>query len=216
MIAGEHEKFLTLDEEKRERILSAAMTEFLNGYKKASTDNIVREAGISKGLLFHYFGTKEKLYNFTIDYAIDTVKKEYLDLVNIHQPDILDSIWQSSLLKKDLSQRFPAIFDFLTKAYVEEKTENGMVEGNLARFTSMSSSVIEGIYAHADTSLFRDDIDKQAAMNIIGWAMSGYAHAKVMEAGDNPGASARENYDKYLEEFQTILAVLRQCFYKED
>jgi len=212
---GDHQKFLALEPEKRERIINAAMTEFLHGYKKASTDNIVREAGISKGLLFHYFGTKERLYHFLIDYAIDTVKNEYLDLVNVRQPDILDSIWQSSLLKKDLSVRFPSIFDFLTNAYVEEKTSGGE-GGNLERFTKMSGAVIGEIYAHADTSLFRDDIDKQAAINIIVWAMSGYAHAKVMESGENPGASARENYDKYLEEFEQILGVLRQCFYKKE
>ena len=210
----EFNKFLALEPEKRERIINAAMTEFLHGFKKASTDNIVRDAGISKGLLFHYFGTKERLYNFLINYAIDTVKEEYLDLVNIRQPDILDSIWQSSLLKKDLSVRFPNIFDFLTNAYVEEKTAGGIPGSNLERFTSMSGAIIAEIYAHADTSLFRDDIDKETAMNIIGWTMSGYSHAKVMESGENPGANARENYDKYLDEFEKILGVLRQVFYK--
>lgn len=210
----EFSKFLALEPEKRERIINAAMTEFLHGFKKASTDNIVREAGISKGLLFHYFGTKERLYNFLIDYAIETVKIEYLDLVNIRQPDILDSIWQSSLLKKDLSVRFPNIFDFLTNAYVEEKTAGGVPGSNLERFTSMSGAIISEIYAHADTSLFRDDIDKEVAKNIIVWAMSGYAHAKVMESGENPGANARENYDAYLMEFEKILGVMRQIFYK--
>ncbi|MCL2361019.1 MAG: TetR/AcrR family transcriptional regulator [Defluviitaleaceae bacterium] len=209
------QKFLTLEPEKRERIINAAMTEFLHGFKKASTDNIVREAGISKGLLFHYFGTKERLFNFLIDYAIDTVKAEYLDLVNIYQPDILDSIWQSSLLKKDLSVRFPSIFDFLTNSYVEAKTGVGVATDNLERFTQMSDKIITEIYAHADTSLFRDDIDKKAAMNIIGWTMSGYSHAKIMESGENPGADARENYDQYLEEFEKILGVLRQVFYKK-
>ena len=51
---AEIEKFLKLDDEKRDRILNAAMKEFRYGYVKASTDIIVKEAGISKGLLFHY------------------------------------------------------------------------------------------------------------------------------------------------------------------
>jgi len=210
----DYQKFLALEPEKQERILNAAMTEFLHGFKKASTDNIVREAGISKGLLFHYFGTKERLFHFLIDYAIDTVKHEYLDLVNVCQPDILNSIWQSSLLKKDLSVRFPSIFDFLTNAYVEEKTSGNNASSALEKFNKMSGAVIAEIYAHADGSLFRDDVDKQTAMNIISWTMSGYSHAKIMESGENPGANARENYDKYLEEFEAILAVLRKCFYK--
>jgi len=210
----DYQKFLALEPEKRERIINAAMTEFLHGFKKASTDNIVREAGISKGLLFHYFGTKERLHHFLIDYAINTVKQEYLDLINVRQPDILDSIWQSSLLKKDLSVRFPSIFDFLTNTFVEAKTGGNTAHGNLERFLQMSDAIMAEIYAHADVSLFRDDINKETAMNIIGWTMSGYSHAKVIENNVNPGAHARENYDKYLEEFETILGVLRQCFYK--
>jgi len=51
---AEIEKFLKLDDEKKDRILNAAMKEFRYGYVKASTDIIVKEAGISKGLLFHY------------------------------------------------------------------------------------------------------------------------------------------------------------------
>ena len=203
-------KFLHLEPEKRERIINAAMTEFLHGFKKASTDNIVREAGISKGLLFHYFGTKENLFNFLIDYGIDTVKREYLDLVNTTQPDILESIWQTSLLKKDLSVKFPSIFDFLTNAFVEAKT-GGEANSNLMRFTQTSAGVIAEIYKNADTSLFRDDVDPKVAVEIIGWAVSGYAQSKIK---DSSGTNARENYDKYLDEVQTLLGVLRHVFYK--
>lgn len=55
-------KFLELDKLKQDRIINAAMKEFaLKGYKNASTNEIVKEAGISKGLLFHYF-TNKKAY----------------------------------------------------------------------------------------------------------------------------------------------------------
>ena len=42
----------------------------LQGYRHASTDDIVREAGISKGLLFHYFGSKIGVYKFVYDYSV--------------------------------------------------------------------------------------------------------------------------------------------------
>ncbi|SHK34392.1 transcriptional regulator, TetR family [Anaerobranca californiensis DSM 14826] len=61
------EKFYSLDEEKKNRIINAGLKEFgFHGYKNAKTDNIVQEAGISKGLLFHYFGTKKKFFEFWI------------------------------------------------------------------------------------------------------------------------------------------------------
>ena len=56
-------KFLALDQDKQDRILNAAMEEFArNGYKNTSTNKIVKQAGISKGLLFHYFSNKKELY----------------------------------------------------------------------------------------------------------------------------------------------------------
>lgn len=60
-------KFLSLDKEKQDRIINAAMKEFAQkGYDKASTNEMVKEAGISKGLLFHYFQNKKQLYFFPV------------------------------------------------------------------------------------------------------------------------------------------------------
>jgi len=212
MIGEESQKFMALEEEKRERILNAAMTEFLGGYKKASTDNIVREAGISKGLLFHYFGTKEKLYNFLVDYAVDTVKAEYLDLINTHQPDILDSIWQLSLLKQDLSRRFPTIFEFLTRVYVDDK--DCPAKEHLARFYGIQAKMMQDVYNHCDKSLFRDDIAPDKAIEIITWAVAGYSQSKVNQASHDNLGSVIKNYDAFLEEFRQYLDVLRRVFYK--
>jgi len=211
------QKFLALTQEKRERIMNAAMKEFLSGYKNASTDNIVREAGISKGLLFHYFGSKERLYNFLIDYATEIMQREYIGLINIIQPDILESIWQLSLLKQDLLNQYPDIFDFVTSALVDTSAKGESVAEKLARFSKVQAGILADVYAHADLSLFRDDIDPKQAMQIISWALDGYGRSKVnMASGqaENVGKVARQNYDLFLEEFQEILNTLRKCFYK--
>ena len=55
-------KFQSLETEKRERIINAALKEFAkNGYDKASTNDIVKEAEISKGSLFNYFNSKNEI-----------------------------------------------------------------------------------------------------------------------------------------------------------
>ena len=79
-------KFFNLDEEKQTRIINAGLKEFaLNGYDGAKTDNIVQEAGISKGLLFHYFGTKKDFYLFLFEYTVDLCKNRYLDEINMDE-----------------------------------------------------------------------------------------------------------------------------------
>ena len=60
-----NEKFFDLKREKQDRIMGAAIKFFaLYGYENVSTDDMVREAHISKGLLFHYFISKKGLYGF--------------------------------------------------------------------------------------------------------------------------------------------------------
>ena len=61
-----NEKFFDLKKEKQDRMINAALKVFaLHGYRHACTDDIVKEAAISKGLLFHYFGSKLHLSMIT-------------------------------------------------------------------------------------------------------------------------------------------------------
>jgi len=214
-------KFFALEEEKRERIINAAMREFLHGYSAAKTDDIVREAGISKGLLFHYFGTKEKLYDFLIENAIAVIQAEYVNLINTRQPDLLDSVWQMSLLKQDLSLRFPVIFDFLTSTYLDTRHPmNAEQAAQLTKFMEMRNKVLAEILENCDKSLFREGIDPLKAINIINWTLTGAAEdmAKRAMAADGGlstvGEAARTGYAGYIEEFKAYLDIFRACFYK--
>ena len=55
--------FRRLSSERQERLLSICADEFArNGYEVSSTNTIVRVAGISKGLFFKYFTSKESVY----------------------------------------------------------------------------------------------------------------------------------------------------------
>ncbi|MCR5032016.1 MAG: TetR/AcrR family transcriptional regulator [Lachnospiraceae bacterium] len=66
-----NQKFYDMKSEKQARILNAGFKAFaLYGYKNASTDEIIKDAGISKGLLFHYFESKVGYYAFSYDYAV--------------------------------------------------------------------------------------------------------------------------------------------------
>ena len=70
--------FLKLDEEKQERVLSAAINEFAEkNYNNASMNVVVKAAGISKGALFKYFRSKAGLFGFVYKIALGRVK-DYL------------------------------------------------------------------------------------------------------------------------------------------
>ena len=74
--------FQNLSPEKRLKIFTAAADEFAeNGYRKASVNNIVKIAGISKGSLFQYFSTKHNLFEGLGGMASDHVR-HYLKRVS--------------------------------------------------------------------------------------------------------------------------------------
>ena len=60
----------------KERIINIALEEFAqNGYQSASTNVICKKAKVSKGLLYHYYGSKENLYLSVLRYFIDKFKE---------------------------------------------------------------------------------------------------------------------------------------------
>jgi len=58
-------------EKRRQEILAAGLDVFIHkGYAAAKISDIAREVGMSVGLLFHYFESKEKLYENLIQIGI--------------------------------------------------------------------------------------------------------------------------------------------------
>ena len=74
----ETKMFLQLAQEKRKRILDAAITEFADkSYDNASMNMVVERAEISKGALFKYFQSKSGLFAYVYRMALSRVK-DYL------------------------------------------------------------------------------------------------------------------------------------------
>lgn len=64
--------FEKLPAEKQEKILSVGIREFsLKSFRDASTDTIVEQCQISKGILFHYFGSKKKFYLYCLEKSME-------------------------------------------------------------------------------------------------------------------------------------------------
>lgn len=62
--------FLSLPDDRRTSIINAALGVFSKyGYKKSPMNEIAKEAGISKSLLFYYFKNKKELYLYLLKYC---------------------------------------------------------------------------------------------------------------------------------------------------
>lgn len=203
-------KIMAMEADKRDRVLNAAMREFAKGYKHASTDNIVREAGISKGLLFHYFNTKKDLFLFLHEYALKMVLAEFFDLINLEQRDILERWRQVIFLKIDLVHKYPAIFEFISAAYLGEN-EDVAAEIN-QRKEEFFGDIYPKLFNDIDYSLFREDIDPKKAVEVIIYTMEGYANRQV--SPEKKLKDYEPEYERFLKEVDGYIDLFRKCFYR--
>lgn len=117
-------KFFDLKKEKQDRIINAALKIFaLRGYRHASTDEIVREAEISKGLLFHYFDSKPGLYAFLCDYSVRFAALELRAGIDPMTADLFDLFRQIEAARMHTMKAYPYIQLFLLGLTKEQDEE---------------------------------------------------------------------------------------------
>ncbi len=119
-----NDKFFDLGQAKQERIINAALKIFsMSGYRYASTDDIVREAGISKGLLFHYFESKIGLYTFLFEYSARFMLLEHSREVSTSQTDLFALVRQMQRARMQVMKRYPYMQQFINQCMQEEYPE---------------------------------------------------------------------------------------------
>ena len=199
-----NEKFFEIKNEKQERILNAAIKVFaLNGYRKASTDVIVTEAGISKGLLFHYFTNKLSLYEYIIDYSIKYMNFEFTTSVSKYEKDFFELQMMMEQAKIRVMKIYPYMQQFLASLKYETDAKAKAVIGENAYALE---SMFNVIYKQADTSKFEEYVVVQKVVDMIRWMSDRYLREHLVE-GDT-------DVDVLVSEFSKYLKMLRAHFYR--
>lgn len=204
-------KFLSLEPERRGVILNAALKEFASkGFDDASTNVIAKESGISKPLMFHYVNNKKDFFLFLYDYCLDFLGKEYFDRIDVYEKDIFERLRQTCLLKIQVMQKYPWIFDFTRVAVF---TDSEAIKDELEKRRKMvENNSFERFYGDIDTSCFRSELDVDKAKQLIFWAVGGYA-SQILEQFKSLDTSEFD-FEKIRIEFDGYLNELRKTYYK--
>ena len=117
-------KFFDMKKEKQDRMINAALKVFaIQGYRHGSTDDIVREASVSKGLLFHYFGSKLGVYSFIYDYSVRYMNLEIRSTVNPEERDLFMVMKQTERARMHAMRGYPYMQQFLNRSMAEDCCE---------------------------------------------------------------------------------------------
>lgn len=205
-----YSKFNNLKPEKQKQIINAAVKEFVrNGFEKASTNEIVKRANISKGSLFNYFNSKKDLYLYLIEYsskAIVNLNEE----IDLSETDLFKRIERVALQKFYVQQKYPQAFEFLASTKQEESVE--VKDIIKQRLNPIYNQAINKLYKDIDYSKFREGIDIEKAIEILNWTMFGVGEKGLKElfTFDDIGKFG----EKYLEEWNVYAELLKYSFYK--
>jgi TetR/AcrR family transcriptional regulator len=200
------EKFLTLPIEKQNMIIDAALKTFgANGYKKASISDIAAAAGISKAMVFHYFGTKKALYLYLINLCGTIIMNEVNEKFDNSITDFFDRIKMSSSIEVSVMKRYAAIPSFLANVYFEKDEE---VKDDIKAALDSGEDFRNKIaFDGVDTSRFKDGVDLKLLMKMLYWIADGFTKQLSSES--------EIHFDTMMDEFNECLDMLKSNLYKD-
>ncbi|MCL2703815.1 MAG: TetR/AcrR family transcriptional regulator [Defluviitaleaceae bacterium] len=206
------EKFFTLRAEKQEHIINAALHIFgRNGYKKASIADIASDAGIAKGMVLYYFGSKKNLYLYLADLCGRIIKEEFRERFDNTLTDFFDRIKMATEIKVSMMKKHTHIISFLASMYVE--TDKEVLE-DVAVFKkgaegARGSWMFDGI----EVSRFKDDVDPELISRFLVWAGEGFGNAMPLDLSK---MESMEKLDEFMRDFYNCLDLMKKYFYKEE
>lgn len=140
-----NELFDKISEEKKSRILEAAITEFANyGYDRANINKIAEKAGVSVGSIYKYFNNKQDLYLAIVNFSVEKLKTVLNEIIS-SEVDFLSTV--EKIIKA--IQLFSRSDVYLTKLYNEMATENN------SELVWKIASDMEGVSANLYSSIIK-------------------------------------------------------------
>lgn len=147
--------------ETRQRLMDAALGVFArNGYERATVDEIVREAGYSKGAFYVHFEAKEDIFWAMLEERMTHLQDAFREAAN---PDLPVSQNLAMILRTIFSQnREDPLWSALFMEFTAHASRNKKVRDQLAAMhRSWRDFAAEALERGQEAGLVRKDLDVQ-------------------------------------------------------
>ena len=177
-----NEKFFDLAREKQDRMINGAIEVYAkNGYKHASTDDMVKTVGVSKGLWFHYFGSKEGIYVFVYDYCVKYMLLELSTIVDENETNYFELMRQIAKTKVKVGRSYPYLTIFLEEAAHEP--EQALAVKTAASRQSYEER-LDAYLKHAEIDNVSDKGRRERIKKMLEYTISGIIREKTAQAAE--------------------------------
>ena len=195
-------KFFDLKKEKQDRMINAALKIFaLRGYRHASTDDIVKDAAISKGLLFHYFESKLGVYNFVYDYSVKYMNLELRSNVDTNEKDLFEILKQIERARMNAMRGYPYMQQFLNRSMSEDVSEALLAVEEKRSALAQTTNAID---CQIDYQLLPRGIDGEKLRKMLDFTIKGLMTERFLNESFQPEMLYTEVCD-YLDMMKRIV-----------
>lgn len=207
-------KKVVKDPEKEQSILVTSAKLFGKyGYRGTKTDQIAEAAGVSKGLLFHYYGNKSGLYQATYDYASNFFYQRVDYSVWTKASDLLEMVVEATKYKIELQLKYPIQFSFLLKSYTEmqllPEPLRGKMMGRLNQDFSRSMPLTDEVIGKLP---LREDVRESDVLEIIYAILNSETNKIQQELGQHPEWTTIEDLMPVIDRLKRKLKILEYGF----
>lgn len=208
----QYEQFNHIDitHPKVHKIINCAFEVFSkNDLEKASTNQIVKLAGISRGLLYHYFKDKQDLYDFLIFIAMKVGVVEMNEKINWDEQDFIKRMIMVTRIRFEIMSRYPYMTSFFQK-YTYQLNKNELRE----LYDELNPGMREKFYSYnLDFSRLKEGVEKDKMIKVVRWTVKG----KVAEWNEKKQAGEKvADVNAVIAECIDYLEFLRNVFYRKE
>ncbi len=193
--------------QSKDRILQEAIREFaVFGYNKASTNKIMLQAGLAKGLLFHYFSSKQDLYNACLQNILEDFQLDLDIFMKEMSKDLFERLADFLAWKSRLAREKPNTLRFLLGLSNLPVDIRSNADELILTLREKNSKLLDNY----DTSLWKAEIDQEKALAVIVMVFDAFDQKMIRLM------SSEESFDhkEMLSYTLSMLDVLKTGFYR--
>ncbi|RPJ40169.1 MAG: TetR/AcrR family transcriptional regulator, partial [Chloroflexi bacterium] len=167
-----YENFTRLPQEEQERILGACIEEFAqHGFSQASTNAIIRKAGIPKGTLFLFSGSKKDLYLYVIDQAVTCYIQAFEQIASDPPADLFERLLYFGQARMQFAINEPLLYRLFFNAFTNTPDE---IRAELqTRFAGYAKESMRRVYDGLDRTPFREGARVEQVVELVYLVLEG-------------------------------------------
>ncbi len=202
--------------EKEQAMIAASLKLFGNkGFAATKMEDLAKEAGVSKGLLFHYFGNKTNLYLATYEHArqffYQHIDPEAWSAAN----DFSEMVEQSMRRKLELQIHNPLEFNFLFRSLSElQQLPEGIKSQLAVKMQEEYQVTLQLITPVLDRMEIAAPYTREDVLRVLYFVVQGETEAIQREMSQHPEWTTLEQLEPMVKRMKTSLSLIQNGFLK--